>query len=235
MASPARRSPVTRSSMALSRRSGKRDSSEAARQGPLRNVNILPALLDAPGRKGWRQKADLLLARSARRGAVPRSDASPRFCVLALFCLPLLPCCLALCDGLHRECPGRQRMAAGRGLSLARPVGGAHHRRGRQALECRLARHGRHSAGMLACFRGDSAGISVLWVRSSTALTGSSADASRAGGSERPGGWVHLKYYLLTAVLISAFFGVLLSGYVAAIPVLTRGLLFTGGTTCNWD
>ena len=44
----------------------------------------------------------------------------------------------------------------------------------------------------------------------------------------RPGGWVHLKYYLLTAALVGALFGVLLSGYVAAIPVLTRGLLFTG-------
>ena len=50
---------------------------------------------------------------------------------------------------------------------------------------------------------------------------------------QRPGGWVHLKYYLLTAVLIGAFCGVLLSGYVAAIPVLTRGLLFTGGTTAT--
>lgn len=46
---------------------------------------------------------------------------------------------------------------------------------------------------------------------------------------QRPGGWVHLKYYLLTVVLVGAFGGVLLSGYVAAIPVLTRGLLFTGG------
>jgi NAD-dependent dihydropyrimidine dehydrogenase PreA subunit/Fe-S-cluster-containing hydrogenase component 2 len=46
---------------------------------------------------------------------------------------------------------------------------------------------------------------------------------------QRPGGWVHLKYYLLTGVLVGAFCGVLLSGYVAAIPVLTRGLLFTGG------
>jgi len=45
---------------------------------------------------------------------------------------------------------------------------------------------------------------------------------------KRPGKLLHLKYGLLTAVLISASFGVLLSGYVAAIPVLTRGLLFTG-------
>ncbi|MCU0918251.1 MAG: 4Fe-4S binding protein [Planctomycetes bacterium] len=46
---------------------------------------------------------------------------------------------------------------------------------------------------------------------------------------QRPGGWAHLRYYLLTAVLVGALGGVLLSGYVAAIPVLMRGLLFTGG------
>lgn len=42
------------------------------------------------------------------------------------------------------------------------------------------------------------------------------------------GWWVHIKYYLLTGVLIAALCGVLLSGYVAAIPVITRGLLFLG-------
>jgi NAD-dependent dihydropyrimidine dehydrogenase PreA subunit len=46
---------------------------------------------------------------------------------------------------------------------------------------------------------------------------------------QRPGGWVHLRYYLLTAVLLGALCGVLLSGYMAALPVLTRGLLLTGG------
>ncbi len=40
------------------------------------------------------------------------------------------------------------------------------------------------------------------------------------------GWWVHIKYYLLSGVLIAALFGVLLSGYVAAIPVVTRGFLF---------
>jgi len=49
-------------------------------------------------------------------------------------------------------------------------------------------------------------------------------DRFRAG---RDGWWVHLKYYLLTAVLISSCFGILLSGFVAAIPVITRGLQFT--------
>jgi ferredoxin len=39
--------------------------------------------------------------------------------------------------------------------------------------------------------------------------------------------WVHLKYYLLAAVLISSLCGVLLSGFVAAIPVVTRGMMFT--------
>jgi ferredoxin len=41
------------------------------------------------------------------------------------------------------------------------------------------------------------------------------------------GGWVHLKYYLLGAILVSSALGVLLSGFFAAIPVLTRGLQFT--------
>ena len=40
------------------------------------------------------------------------------------------------------------------------------------------------------------------------------------------GWWVHLKYYLLFGVLVAGFGGVLLSGLVSAIPVLTRGLLF---------
>jgi len=40
------------------------------------------------------------------------------------------------------------------------------------------------------------------------------------------GWWVHLKYYILTGVLIAAMCGVLLTGFVAAIPVITRGFLF---------
>ncbi|MEI7731654.1 MAG: 4Fe-4S binding protein [Verrucomicrobiota bacterium] len=43
------------------------------------------------------------------------------------------------------------------------------------------------------------------------------------------GGWIHLKYYLLVAVLVAACFGVLLSGFLAAIPVVTRGLQFILG------
>jgi len=46
--------------------------------------------------------------------------------------------------------------------------------------------------------------------------------------AKAPGAWVHLRYYVLAGVLTSALFGVLLSGFVAAMPVLTRGLLFTG-------
>lgn len=42
------------------------------------------------------------------------------------------------------------------------------------------------------------------------------------------GWWVHLKYYLLAGTLGCAMAGVLVSGYVAAIPVITRGLLFLG-------
>ena len=39
----------------------------------------------------------------------------------------------------------------------------------------------------------------------------------------------HLRFYLLAAVLVAAAFGVLLSGFLSAIPVLTRGLLFSVG------
>lgn len=41
--------------------------------------------------------------------------------------------------------------------------------------------------------------------------------------------WVHLRFYLLAAVLAASLGGVLLAGLVAAIPVLTRGLLFSAG------
>ena len=40
------------------------------------------------------------------------------------------------------------------------------------------------------------------------------------------GWWVHIKYYVLLATLVAAACGVLVSGFVAAIPVITRGLLF---------
>jgi ferredoxin len=45
---------------------------------------------------------------------------------------------------------------------------------------------------------------------------------------QRPakGWWIHLKYYLLLAVLSASLFGVLVSGFVAAIPVVTRGLAY---------
>jgi ferredoxin len=42
------------------------------------------------------------------------------------------------------------------------------------------------------------------------------------------GWWVHLKYYLLLGSLICACFGVLVTGYVAAIPIVTRGFLMVG-------
>ena len=53
-------------------------------------------------------------------------------------------------------------------------------------------------------------------------------------------GWlVHIKYYMLLATLVAAFCGVLVSGFVAAIPVITRGMLFTvsplqTGTLRGW-
>jgi hypothetical protein len=42
----------------------------------------------------------------------------------------------------------------------------------------------------------------------------------------RRGWWVSTKYYLLLAVLVASLGGVLLSGFVAAIPVLTRAAAF---------
>ena len=42
------------------------------------------------------------------------------------------------------------------------------------------------------------------------------------------GWWVHIKYYLLLGSMVAAFCGVLVTGFVAAIPVITRGLLFLG-------
>jgi len=41
----------------------------------------------------------------------------------------------------------------------------------------------------------------------------------------RDGWWVNLKYYLLAAVLVAAACGVMAAGFVAAMPVLTRGFL----------
>jgi len=43
---------------------------------------------------------------------------------------------------------------------------------------------------------------------------------------KREGWWVNVRYYLLATVLAAAIFGVLLSGFVAAVPVLTRAMLF---------
>ena len=40
------------------------------------------------------------------------------------------------------------------------------------------------------------------------------------------GWWVHVKYYLLLATLTASVFGVLVSGFVSAIPVVTRGVAF---------
>ena len=40
------------------------------------------------------------------------------------------------------------------------------------------------------------------------------------------GWWCNLRYYLLLATLVAAACGVVLSGFVAAIPIITRGLVF---------
>ena len=42
----------------------------------------------------------------------------------------------------------------------------------------------------------------------------------------RRGWWIHLRYYILAGTLTAAVFGVLLSGFVAAIAVMTRGMMF---------
>ena len=41
-----------------------------------------------------------------------------------------------------------------------------------------------------------------------------------------PGWWVHIKYYLLLGTLVAALGGVLVSGFVSAIPVVTRAAYF---------
>ena len=54
-------------------------------------------------------------------------------------------------------------------------------------------------------------------------------------------GWyIHLKYYLLVVVLVSACFGVLVSGFVAAIPIITRASAYlltplATGTLRSWQ
>jgi ferredoxin len=43
---------------------------------------------------------------------------------------------------------------------------------------------------------------------------------------EADGWWTHLKYYLLAATLAAAVMGIMLAGFVAAIPIITRALQF---------
>lgn len=45
----------------------------------------------------------------------------------------------------------------------------------------------------------------------------------------KDGWWVHLKYYILFGCLVASLCGVLLTGFVAAIPIITRGMLMTLG------
>jgi len=53
------------------------------------------------------------------------------------------------------------------------------------------------------------------------------ARKTRPTNISTPPWWVNAKYHLLAATLISSLCGMLLSGFVSAIPVLTRGLMFT--------
>lgn len=59
-------------------------------------------------------------------------------------------------------------------------------------------------------------------------LTLATEHANTTAAKARPW-WAHIKFFLLIAVMVASLLGILLSGYVAAIPVLTRGLLFSGG------
>jgi Fe-S-cluster-containing hydrogenase component 2 len=56
----------------------------------------------------------------------------------------------------------------------------------------------------------------------------------------RPGWWRNLRYYVLVGVLTAAVAGVMLGGFVAAIPVVTRGFQFIAsplqtGATFGWS
>ncbi|MFB3891774.1 MAG: 4Fe-4S binding protein [Phycisphaerae bacterium] len=56
----------------------------------------------------------------------------------------------------------------------------------------------------------------------------------------RPNGWAAARYGVLTAVVVASLFGVLLGGFLAAIPVLTHGLAFAfgpleSGLVRGWD
>ncbi|MFC1840982.1 4Fe-4S dicluster domain-containing protein [Thermodesulfobacteriota bacterium] len=46
---------------------------------------------------------------------------------------------------------------------------------------------------------------------------------------KKSGWWINLRFYFLIGILVAALSGVLLSGFVAAIPVLTRGMLYILG------
>ena len=52
--------------------------------------------------------------------------------------------------------------------------------------------------------------------------------------------FTNLRFYILTAVLVSSLFGILISGFVSAIPVITRGMLyifalFKPGQIAGWE
>ena len=46
---------------------------------------------------------------------------------------------------------------------------------------------------------------------------------------QHTGWYVHIKWYLLATIMLSSLGGVLISGYFAAIPVLTRGMEYSAG------
>ncbi len=65
-----------------------------------------------------------------------------------------------------------------------------------------------------------------VWERRSICSTGLVTTRTKRFQVPDDGWWVHIKYYLLAGTLVAAVCGVLVSGFVSAIPVITRGLLF---------
>lgn len=52
----------------------------------------------------------------------------------------------------------------------------------------------------------------------------------KKGHLKRRGWWVHIKHYLLAGLIIASLGGVLLSGFAAPIPLLTRGMVYIFGS-----
>jgi len=197
-------------------------------QGPLRNLNIFLPFSTAREDKGWRRRADTLLHKFAPTWRYSPARRISQILFLLLFCYLFFHVAWPYATVFNETVlDDKEWLPVESFLWLDPLVGLSTAVAGRQWNIALL--------GM--------GGILLLWLLSPRAFCGYICPlGTLIDGfdwligkritrlrTRRRGGWVHLKYYLLTAVLVSASFGVLLSGYLAAIPVLTRGLLFTGG------